>query len=576
MMTPRTRCSCALRLTAIVAVTVTAPLAFMTACHSPLDEPDWDSIAGRLGPIQSTPMGDFQSAPPVDLETVFRAIDTERSLVTPEDLGADAAPGRAIPISIEEARAAALAGNLDLAVQLINPEVAALQISEEEARFEATLTGSLRYSDTDAPVALGTEGSQGNNTSASVGLNVPLRTGGTFSIDVPLNRSETNNPFALLNPAYDAALRFSLSHELLRGAGADANLAGIRIARLQEGITIAETRLEAIRILADVDRAYWLLFAAERDLEVARDQYDLAVAQEQRARRRVDAGAVAPIEVLRARSGVAQRVDRLVTAAAAVNRTTRNLKRIMQRDDLPLTGTSGITLATSPQPVRLQLDPVRVTEFAIANRMEMLTLELQLAVDARTIDLRKDEKLPRLTLDYVYGLNGLGPNIGDAFEPIPESDFANWSVGVNGSIPLGNEAARSRLDQAILGRIQRLATRDQRTAAIRQEVLDSLNRLEEAWQRIIAARQEAVLAGATYEAELRQFEVGARTSTDVLDASATLADAQRSEIASLTEYEIAQVDLAFATGTLLGRSRTDWMPADSARERFDERDEPGP
>ena len=48
---------------------------------------------------------------------------------------------------------------------------------------------------------------------------------------------------------------------------------------------------------------------------------------------------------------------------------------------------------------------------------------------------------------------------------------------------------------------------------------------------------------------------GFRTSTDVLDAASRLADAQSREVRSLADYQIALIDIAFATGTLLGHSR---------------------
>ena len=54
--------------------------------------------------------------------------------------------------------------------------------------------------------------------------------------------------------------------------------------------------------------------------------------------------------------------------------------------------------------------------------------------------------------------------------------------------------------------------------------------------------------------------VGLRTATDVLDAQAKFANAQSTEISALTEYEIAQVDLAYATGTLLGATKIRWEP----------------
>ena len=57
--------------------------------------------------------------------------------------------------------------------------------------------------------------------------------------------------------------------------------------------------------------------------------------------------------------------------------------------------------------VYLELDPVALGEHAVANRMEMLELELQLAIDAATIDLEKNSALPLFTVDYSYSVFGI-------------------------------------------------------------------------------------------------------------------------------------------------------------------------
>ena len=79
--------------------------------------------------------------------------------------------------------------------------------------------------------------------------------------------------------------------------------------------------------------------------------------------------------------------------------------------------------------------------------------------------------------------------------------------------------------------------------------------------------------GETYEAEKRQFELGLRTSNDVLDASARLADARSREILAVVEYPAALVDAAFATGTIFGSGRIEWVEDDSfAGGRFEQVD----
>jgi len=406
------------------------------------------------------------------------------------------------------------------------------------------------------------------NFSFDTGVRIPLLTGGQIDVDFLGSRTETDNAFSTLNPSFDTDLGVSISQPLLRNAGRRTTTYGIRVASLEYGIDNARTKLEIISQLARVERAYWLLYAAREEMDVRVQEYELAVAQLERAERRVRAGSDAEVEVIRAQEGVAQRLEAIIRAQNAVLNQQRELKRVMNSADLPLTGDTLIVPATPPDPVEYRIDPAPLLEAALANRMELLEIELRLLIDASTVDLRRNEALMRLDLNANYNYNGLDSTFGDSVDQLSDWNFADWFVGVNGDIPIGNEAAKSRLRAAVLTRLQRLSSRDSRRQTIEQEVLDAVIRLQADWRRVLAARQSAILAGRTLEAEQRQFDVGRRTSTDVLDASARLAEAQRAEIFALTDYQITQVDLAVATGTLLGAMKVDWSPIDPTTENI--------
>jgi len=216
--------------------------------------------------------------------------------------------------------------------------------------------------------------------------------------------------------------------------------------------------------------------------------------------------------------------------------------------------------ATVPDPVRYDLERRRLVNVAIGNRMEMLELELQIAQDVATSDFLKNQALPLVTMDYRYNINGLGPTQDDSLDLLFDKRFEDHRVGFQLFVPLGNKASRSRMQQALYLRRQRLATRDSRQALIELEVLNAIDQVEANWQRVLASRQRAILDGRLFGAEQRQFELGLQTATDVLQAQANFANAQSAEIAALTEYQISLVDLAFATGTLLGAAKVEWEP----------------
>ena len=52
----------------------------------------------------------------------------------------------------------------------------------------------------------------------------------------------------------------------------------------------------------------------------------------------------------------------------------------------------------------------------------------------------------------------------------------------------------------------------------------------------------------------------------MLIAANQLASAQIDEIRAVVDYQIAQTDLAFATGTLLGQSRVEWAPVNPTED----------
>ncbi|MBN1392572.1 MAG: TolC family protein [Sedimentisphaerales bacterium] len=460
-----------------------------------------------------------------------------------------------IGLSIEQCRAMTLSNNLDLKVQLISPAIAAQRVSEEEAKFESSFFSNLSYEDIRRPGSvLVSQTSTYKKIGADLGVEVPLRTGGKVTFDIADSRTRTDYI------SYSATSSLSISQPLLQGAGKRANTHSIRIAEYERQIVDARTKLEVIRVLANADRGYWRLYAARRELEVRKKEYELAQAQLQQTIRMVEMGERAEVEVVRSEAGVAERLQNIIIAENELRNRERELKQIMNEAGLTMRTPKVIVPTTEPDPVLYELNRELLTALAEQNRMEMLELELQIAEDISTIDFQKNQALPLVTMDYTYRLNGLGAVRSDAYDMMSDMDFRDHVAGLRVVIPLGNESAKSRLAQAFYQRQQRLVSKENRRTLIEKEVLAAADQIETNWQSILASRQNAILAGRLYEAEKRQFEVGIRTSTDVLDAQAKFANAQSAEIRALTEYQIAQIDLAFATGMLLGADKIRWEP----------------
>lgn len=471
-----------------------------------------------------------------------------------------------VDLTLDNARIAALSNNLGLGATLVSPTIAKERVSEEEGKFEALFTLSANVNDNDDAVASALSNGKSTSRSITPGVTIPLRTGGSLSITLPISRFETDNSFSTLNPAYTSDLNFSLSHNLLRGAGRRAATHSIRLAEYDRQISESQTKLEVIRTLAEVDRAYWRLYASVRALEVVEQQHAVAQAQLERAERKERAGTGTEVDIIRAQSGAADRVDQIIRAQNDIQLLERALKVLLNLPGLDADSATHLELTSPPDPVKYQFDAQALTHSAIDNRMELLELELQLARDAANIAFAENQKLPLVALQYSYGINGLGSSLDNSTDTLSRNNFESWSVGLNAEIPLGNEQRKASLAQSILTRLQRLSSRDAREQSITREVYDAIDQLSSTYNRILATREAVSLSARVLEAEQRQFDVGRSTTTDVLDADANLANARLTEIQAIIEYQIAQIDLAFATGTLLGQSKVDWAPSDPRDE----------
>lgn len=481
-------------------------------------------------------------------------------------------------LSIAEARALALENNLDLQIARIDPKIAATSVSEEEAKFDDLIFAKAKYANKNTPallqdvvgftptdpksplknqVAKLTAIPQDTQTlELEAGVVIPLRTGGKVTLSVPFDQKKQFK--GVPSDQYLSALRFSISQPLLRDAGIDNNVAGIRIARYEQQAVDVKTRLQAIRVLAAIDRAYWTLYVAWGELDVRRQQYENAADNLAMVKRRVAEGLTAAVEINRAEIGVAERMESLIVAETSLKLRQRQLKLLLNDPKLDLASATVLIPQSQPTMASFEFDREQLARQALDGRLELLELELKLAADATKIDYLRNQTLPLFMLDYSYASLGRDTtSFGGAFNQNFDGDYSDWSVGLRMELPLTNELRKSRLERAVQERLQRLSTRQLRELTVRREIYDALDVLGQNWQRILAARQNVGLAGLNYDAELKQFREGLRTMTEVLETLTRLGEAQLREVRAIGDYQTALVDLAFATGTVLGHSRVD-------------------
>ena len=483
-------------------------------------------------------------------------------------------------LSLADVRALALENNLDLKIAKVDPKIAASVVSQEQAKFDDLIFARAKYtnkntpaqnldvvtftpSEASSPVLKGQVDKltavpqRSEILEMDAGVVIPLRTGAKVTFSMPFDEKKQSKGVA--SDQYQNALRFSISQPLLRDGGIDTNVAGIRIARYEQQAVDVRTRLQSIRVLAAVERSYWGLYIVWGELDVRRQQYENAADNLSMVKKRVAEGLTAAVEINRAEIGVAERLEALIIAETTLKIRQRQLKLLLNDPGLDLDSPTILIPETSPTLVEFKFDRKQLAQRALEGRLELLELELKLAADLTKIDYLRNQTLPMFMLDYTYGSLGRDTSsFSGAVDQTVSGNYSDWSLGMRMEIPLTNELRRAQLDRAVQERLQRLTSQQLRELTVRREIYDALDQVDQNWQRILAARQNVLLAGLNYDAELKQFREGLRTMTEVLENLTRLGEAQLREVRAIGDYQVSLIDLAFATGTLLGHSRVDF------------------
>lgn len=519
----------------------------VAGCPAPTlkEDPKIKALTTKLNTIETVRPADLSESTPISIEQATKEVTEQIS-----------EPNTSIPVvelTLEQVRAATLANNLDLKVELIEPAIAQRSLDAERAKFEAAFFGSASYIASETE-----EGVSSTSNSYEVGVEAPLYNGSSVTVGLPFGESDSDTSDGVA----DAAISVSYIQSLLKGAVTRINTHSIRIAGYRKHAIDAFTKQSAIFLLAEADIAYWDLYVACRELDVAREQYKLAQDQLQHAQKKVAAGAAAKTEIVLAEAGLTGRIDALINAETRVENSQLDLERIMNRQDIPLDANIRIDPKTEPNPLGLDIDEEKLVGIALKNRMDTIRLELQLAIDELDVELARNATLPDLRFSYSYAAQtGAGDTVHALGDFGDKTSYAH-SIGLSASIPLGNRAAKARLERARLRQLQDQANYDSRCQFIRQEVYRTVRDLNNSWLRILAAEKNVASAFRRYKVEQSQFQLGYRTSTDVLISATDLANAQLNRISAFAGYEKAQIRLARATGTLLGHSRIILEPTD--------------
>jgi HAE1 family hydrophobic/amphiphilic exporter-1 len=480
--------------------------------------------------------------------------------------------GDQLNLDLDSAYELALHRNLNLQVGRYSIAAADQNIFANTGIFDPNVTAGVFGSFTRSPSSTlldGAEVSESRRTSLSLGVNQLLPTGTYLELTTGGLRQGSNSTFFFLNPNYNADLTLNLRQPLLDGFGTLINRAGIVVAEIGRERTATGFETTVIATLSDVESAYWDLVAARRAIEVADQSLALAEQLLSETRERVKVGTSAPIDTVQSEATVATRRQEQITRRNAAANAEDMLKAVLGFDEPQEWMT---TIATTEsydyEPIKPELR--EAIETAHRERPEIREKLFEMEQLDYNVKIAHHTTLPSLDLEASYGFGGLdgnatiedpdtgtqtkvNGNFGGAYDQLVDWDFPHWTVGLNLSVPIGNNDAKAKLAQrryeSRRGAVELAALKQEITRQVRFAV----RALYDGAANVDAAEAAMVLAKRNVEAEQTKFDNGLSTNYQLSQIQEDLASAQLTLIQAHLAYRKAMVGYQVATGILLDR-----------------------
>jgi len=471
-----------------------------------------------------------------------------------------------------------------------------LGLGPQITSFDPILNGTLQwdhFNQLASSVFTGVPVLSQNTQTYSFAYTQGFQSGTNLLVGFNNTRQSTNSPFTSLSPVINPNFTFRLTQHLLQGFGFPANNRFIRIAKNNREVTDVAFRLQVITTVDQIENMYWDLVFAYENVRVQQESLAFAQKTLSDTQKQVQIGSLAPIEVVRAQSTVAADQQSLIQAQNNLQLQQLLMKNALSRTlvDPRLADAEVIPTSTIQLSAQEEVTPTQdLVNDALGHRPELAEARINLASQEISNKAVRSALLPTLDLFAYYGGSGLagaqnsanlcanlsslqqafgcaGPPIpvtspsyippaqpvsyGTALNQLVDSAAPDKGLGLTLNIPIRNRAGQATQIRSEMEYRQAQMRLQQIENEIRIEVRNAQFTLTQNRAAVASAQAAVALGRTSLDAEQKKLNLGASTSTLVLQNQSALATAESTLVSAMSAYQKSRIELDRATGLLL-------------------------
>ncbi|MCC6484437.1 MAG: TolC family protein [Armatimonadetes bacterium] len=412
-----------------------------------------------------------------------------------------------------------------------SPQLKQSRVSYLAARSGLLSARELRTTSVFAGLSQGSVGGGSAEMSASAGSELAWKLRSGDSLSATVIPASTSN--------YTSTMQLRYRRPLIQGAGSLSDTA-VGITNAEYDVLMSDDQLflarqslvqTTVRNYFQAVRARDLIAVSESDIEISKETVRMA-------RRKLEEGLVAEIEVSQAEIQLAQSEDELVSRKRAYQDALDALLlgmglKVGQKPDL---------IDTVPQE-RVKLNPAELVEEALQKRRDLSVVDIGVKRQRLDLDLASNGLQPQLNAVGGFTKAGLGFGGSDSY-----TSATSWTAGLEYTMPLGSVSRRERKLMAARSLDQLLTQREFQRQEIRNEVLEATRSMDAAEASIDILEANLDVAQKNLTTAQRMVEEGLRLNRDLLDAQVSLARVKSSLLSAQISYYLSRINLYLAVG----------------------------
>ncbi|MBQ8422200.1 MAG: TolC family protein [Bacteroidales bacterium] len=316
----------------------------------------------------------------------------------------------------------------------------------------------------------------------------------------------------------------------------------LKISGMDVELAVEKARASRLDMVTQVKNAYFATLLAKEAFNVYKEVYENAVQNYGETEKKYNAQKASEMELLRAKTTVANAIPNVYNAESSVILALWQLKAVLGVD---LDMNIDIAGALEDYSQQMFYDIHQHDSISLDRNTTMKQLAIQAEQLAENIKLQKYANIPSLAVAFNFTFSTMANDV--SFSQMQWTPYSYVGLSLNIPIFAGGkryQAIRQAKNQYQQVQLQTVNTERQLKIAIRQ----SLNTMETNMKSYYAAKDAVAAAQKGYDITEKSYQVGRSTLLELNDAQLALTQAKLSESQAIYNFVTAKAQLEQTLG----------------------------